>query len=163
MHILFFLSGVAMFAVAAISYFAGFSVVAVAGLLVFAALHSVAVAYGKYEYVPIGDTIGKWFGSERNLYDRLVHGAFGLLYSPLFFELAERAGLSGVPQLLTPIILVMAASALFEITEWLGHIARIKGMGPEAQGDPWDAQKDTLVALIGSIVFVGVYVVADKL
>jgi putative membrane protein len=139
------------------AYSAGYSIFAVTGLFAFAFLHIIGLVYWRYKNVPFGYTLGAWFGSRRNSYDRLVHLIFGLGYSPFFYEVAARVGLADWVQLATPLIMVLALSALFEIFEWASLAFGKTHFGPELQGDIWDTQKDMLAAMVGSLIVTVIY------
>lgn len=128
----------------------------------FFSLHSVAARW-TYSYVPYdawaqaltGTTVNELFGWSRNHFDRLVHFAFGAL---LMAPLAEwlRPVLPTVRlRLFSAVILLLAASAAYELFEWLLTLF----MAPDAaeayngqQGDMWDAHKDMALALGGALV-----------
>jgi putative membrane protein len=121
-------------------------------LFVFLCLHEVGAHY-TYAEVPIGYG---WFGSTRNHFDRLVHFSFGLLLLPSVVEILHaRAQLRGLWRYLVPVTFIMACSELFEMIEW--QAAEIFG-GPlgqaylGAQGDIWDAQKDSGLAMLGALL-----------
>ena len=99
------------------------------------------------------------FGWQRNHYDRLIHLGFGLcLACPLREVLAgavrARPGVVDALALLG----MLGFSALYEQLEfWAARL-----IDPElglafvgAQGDPWDAQQDTSLALAGAAVALG--------
>lgn len=122
-------------------------------IALFMALHVVGSHY-TYAEVPFGYTLQAWFGSERNMYDRLVHFSFGLLMAypmrELFLRVARTRGVWGY---WFPMELVLAFSALYEIIEWLvaarvDPTAGLAFLG--AQGDVWDAQKDMMLAGLGA-------------
>jgi putative membrane protein len=124
-------------------------------ITLFMCMHVVGSHY-TYAEVPFGVTLQHWFGSSRNMYDRLVHFSFGLLMAyPLrevFHRVARARTFWGF---WLPVELVLAFSALYEIIEWLvaadvNPSAGLAFLG--AQGDIWDAQKDMLVAGIGAVV-----------
>lgn len=124
-------------------------------ITLFLCMHVVGSHY-TYAEVPFGVTLQHWFGSERNMYDRLVHFSFGLLMAYPLREMFYRvARVRAVWGFWLPVELVLAFSAIYEIIEWL--VAA--GVDPSAglaflgaQGDLWDAQKDMLVAGIGAAV-----------
>jgi len=97
-----------------------------------------------------------FFGVTRNHYDRIVHFSFGLLWAYPVREVAKRIGqLKGVWAIWIPIELVLALSCIYELFEWavavlFGGDLGIAYLG--SQGDIWDAQKDMLMAGIGSII-----------
>lgn len=134
---------------------------AVAALLLFWLLHTLG---GRYTYSSIpydvwaqsvtGHTISGAFGLARNGYDRVVHFAFGLLWVLPFAEAMRwHGGMGWRASLLTAFLFVGAASALYEIFEWLLTIVLAPGMADDyngQQGDVWDAQKDMATAIVGA-------------
>jgi len=121
----------------------------------FMLLHVVGSHY-TYAEVPFGTTLQHGFGSERNMYDRLVHFSFGLLLAyPLreIFMRVTKAG--GMWTYGLPLQGVLAFSAAYEVIEWLvaarvDPSAGLAFLG--AQGDVWDAQKDMALAVIGAAI-----------
>jgi len=109
-----------------------------------------------YAEVPLGVWMQNFFGVTRNHYDRIVHFSFGLLWAYPVREVAKRIGqLKGVWAIWIPIELVLALSCIYELFEWavavlFGGDLGIAYLG--SQGDIWDAQKDMLMAGIGSII-----------
>ena len=122
-------------------------------------------AHYLYSYVPYNEWSIKWLGLDlnlhfswqRNMYDRLVHFAYGLLLYPFFLRLFQ----AWLPQLSSKVLFllvvqfVMATSLVYEWIEWLIAI----GLSPEEaenyngqQGDIWDAHKDMFLATIGAIM-----------
>lgn len=109
-----------------------------------------------YAEVPLGYEMQRWFGADRNMYDRLVHFSFGLLLAyPMreFFLQVTRTG--GPWSYWLPMELVLAFSAIYEIIEWrvaerVDPSAGLAFLG--AQGDIWDAQKDMLLAGVGAML-----------
>jgi len=109
-----------------------------------------------YSEVPFGFTLQRWFGADRNLYDRFVHFAYGLLMAypvrEIFLRVARVKGFWGF---YLPLDVTLSLSAIYEIIEWR-VAARVN---PEAglaflgtQGDVWDAQKDMLAAATGALI-----------
>ena len=121
----------------------------------FMLLHVVGSHY-TYSEVPFGFTLQNWFGSERNMYDRLVHFSFGLLLAYPFREVIMRATkASGGWTYVLPLQGVMSFSFTYEIiewrvAEWVDPSAGLAFLG--AQGDLWDAQKDMALAVIGAVI-----------
>ncbi|MEO7795945.1 MAG: DUF2238 domain-containing protein, partial [Thermoanaerobaculia bacterium] len=109
-----------------------------------------------YAEVPFGFTLQSWFAAERNMYDRLVHFAYGLLLAYPVREVFVRITRArGVWSFYLPVELTLASSAIYELIEWIAAA----GVDPEAglaflgaQGDVWDAQKDMGLAGLGSIL-----------
>jgi len=132
-------------------------------VLAFFLLHTLAGRY-TYSNVPyeawgralLGISIDKTFGLVRNDFDRLVHLSFGLFAIRPFAEAARRyGGMGPKAAILSGFLFVGAASALYEIFEWLITIVLAPGMADEyngQQGDVWDSQKDMATALTGGAI-----------
>lgn len=124
-------------------------------ITVFLVLHVIGAHY-TYAEVPFGDTLQRWFHSDRNLYDRLVHFSFGLLLAYPVREVFVRITRArGVWSFYLPVELTLAFSAIYELMEWAAAVK----VAPEAglaflgaQGDVWDAQKDMALAGLGSVI-----------
>ena len=110
-----------------------------------------------YSYLPeIGNWVSSLFGSPRNSFDRVIHLAFGLLmFVPAMEYLENAAGMSRRTAMFVAVLALTAFGAAYEIIEWSSMVV----LNPEAgaafvglQGDPWDAQKDMALALLGSVV-----------
>jgi putative membrane protein len=121
----------------------------------FMILHVIGSHY-TYNEVPFGFILKDLFGSSRNLYDRLVHFSFGFLIAypvrEVFIRITHAKGFWAY---WFPIELTLAFSAIYEIIEWLGAAIIEPEVGLAfvgAQGDVWDAQKDMLLAGIGSLI-----------
>jgi len=132
--------------------------------IIFLLIHVLGAHY-LYSFVPYNDwgkqllgiDINAHFGWTRNMYDRLVHFAYGLcLYKLLFdaFSVWLPNARRGQVALLV-IQFVMASSMIYELVEWLVAI----GMSPKdaenyngQQGDVWDAHKDMATATLGAIM-----------
>lgn len=130
----------------------------------FLLIHIVGAHY-LYSYVPYSDwtesllgfNLDQTMGWSRNMYDRLVHLAYGIFLYPFFYRLFQvwLPNLSAKILFLLVIQFVMATSLFYEWIEWLIAI----GLSPEEaenyngqQGDIWDAHKDMLLATIGAII-----------
>lgn len=115
--------------------------------------------------VPFGLTLGHWFGTDRNMYDRLLHFGFGLLcFSALYEVCLQLITKKSFWSYFIPFCTVLAFSSIYEIFEWLAHVfinpaASITFVG--AQGDLWDPAKDMSCALVGAIISVTVMVMID--
>jgi len=124
----------------------------------FLALHLYGAHY-TYAETPLGDWLRDSLGLSRNPYDRVVHCAFGLLLAcPLRELLARRAGLAGLWLDGLALCLVMAMSALYEQLEMLATLVVAPDLGTAflgTQGDEWDAQKDSGLALLGALAALG--------
>ncbi|CAA6825904.1 MAG: Unknown protein [uncultured Sulfurovum sp.] len=121
----------------------------------FMILHVIGSHY-TYAEVPWGYTLGEYLGTERNMYDRLVHLLFGLLFVYPVREMSVRiAKTKGFWGYFVPFMIVSSFAGFYEIVEW----GAASVVDPEAgvaflgtQGDIWDAQKDMLLAIVGSFV-----------
>ncbi len=124
-------------------------------ITIFLVLHVIGSHY-TYAEVPFGYILQRWFHSDRNLYDRLVHFSFGLLLAYPVREVFVRITWArGVWSFYLPVELTLAFSAIYELMEWAAAVR----VAPEAglaflgaQGDVWDAQKDMAIAGLGSVV-----------
>ena len=130
----------------------------------FLVIHVLGAHY-LYSYFPYNEWSIQYFnfdlnqamGWTRNMYDRLVHLAYGLLLYPFFLRLFQvwLPTLKPYVLFLLTVQFVMATSLVYEWIEWLIAI----GLSPEEaenyngqQGDVWDAHKDMLIATFGSII-----------
>lgn len=141
----------------------GFSHYALTALFVFFSLHAVGAHY-TYSEVPWNawlKALTGWdamqsLGMQRNHFDRVVHFSYGLLIVPAVAELLDARGpLRGLWRQLVPIMFIMSNSELYEMIEW--QAAELFGgdLGQAylgTQGDIWDAQKDSLMAMVGAIL-----------
>src|SRR5678815_5736446 len=124
-------------------------------ITLFGILHVVGSHY-TYSLVPFGYTLQHWVGAERDMYDRMVHFAFGFLLAyPIreaFLRIAKVRGFWGY---YLPLDVTLAMSAVYEIVEWM-VAARVDAKAGLAflgsQGDVWDAQKDMLSAGCGAML-----------
>lgn len=124
---------------------------------VFLLLHGVGAHY-TYAQVPYREWLKSiyHFSSERNHYDRFVHFAFGvLLFYPLKEFLKSQIPLTSKPLVLVTVIVIAFCSSTYELLEWLAAIIFNPNLGAAylgSQGDPWDAQKDHALALLGGVL-----------
>ncbi len=116
-------------------------------------LHVVGSHY-TYSEVPLGYWLQDIMNADRNMYDRVVHFGFGFLLAYPVREVFMRIShAKGFWAYYLPVDLVGAGSAIYEIIEWLAARSLAPGAGLAflgIQGDIWDAQKDTLVAILGA-------------
>ena len=132
-------------------------------IFVFLCLHEVGAHY-TYAEVPYDDwfraiagrSLNSFFGATRNDFDRLVHFSFGLLLAypirEIFVRVAEARGFWSY---YLPLDMTMACSMVFELLEWgaaevFGGNLGMAYLG--TQGDPWDAQKDMMMASLGGLI-----------
>ncbi|MDX2221836.1 MAG: DUF2238 domain-containing protein [Rhodospirillaceae bacterium] len=118
-------------------------------------LHVIGSHY-TYSEVPLGRWLQDALEMDRNHYDRVVHFAFGLLLTYPVRELLMRTtGMRGGVSLFLAFAVMVASSETYELIEWI--VASI--VSPEdaiaflgTQGDVFDAQKDTGLAMLGTLV-----------
>ncbi|QOY85346.1 DUF2238 domain-containing protein [Paludibaculum fermentans] len=126
-------------------------------LFLFLCFHEYGALYS-YSNAPLGEWMMPWFHTQRNHYDRLVHLLFGLMLTwPALEAIGFLTRSRGAILYALGVQFILAASALYEITEWLVASAVDPVLGVEfigAQGDAWDAAEDMAAALIGALVVV---------
>ena len=122
-------------------------------------------AHYLYSYVPYNEWILNTFHFDlnqamdwsRNMYDRLVHFAYGLLLYPFFYRCFHvwLPSLKPLTLFSLTIQFVMASSLVYELIEWWIAI----GLSPEdaenyngQQGDMWDAHKDMFLATLAAVL-----------
>ncbi|MEQ1440350.1 DUF2238 domain-containing protein [Fontimonas sp. SYSU GA230001] len=142
-------------------------------LLAFGIAHEVGSHY-TYAEVPydawlqalFGAPLGPALGFERNHYDRLVHFLFGLLcYRPLRELLASQLPTTSAASRWVPVTIAGTISLSYEIVEWFAAVLFGGDLGQAylgTQGDVWDAQKDSGLALLGALVAAALGIVADR-
>jgi len=135
------------------SCFFQFSLLSYIFMTIFMILHIIGSHY-TYAEVPWGYDLGAWLGTERNMYDRLVHLLFGVLFVYPVREMSVRiAKTKGFWGYFVPFMIISSFAGFYELIEWGAAIM----VDPEAgaaflgsQGDIWDAQKDMFLAIVGS-------------
>lgn len=124
-------------------------------IALFLCLHTIGAHY-TYANVPFGFALQDFFSFSRNMFDRIVHFSFGLLFFLPIYELLKRtSGLKGFWLYYIPADIILATSGLFEIIEMTVAVNISPELGAEylgMQGDIWDAQKDMLCATVGAVV-----------
>lgn len=121
----------------------------------FLTLHMIGAHY-TYAQAPIGFWMQEWFGFARNHYDRVVHFSFGLLLAVPFREMMVR--IVGVPERWSYFMvtsMILAFSGFYELLEMWTAILVSPELGDAylgTQGDVWDAQRDSFLAYLGSII-----------
>jgi putative membrane protein len=123
-------------------------------IFVFMVLHALGAHY-TYAMVPYQE----WFPSlagGRNMFDRLVHFAYGLLLAYPIREMFLRIGnVRGFWGYFLPLDLTMSTSMLYELIEWGAAVTVGKELGAAylgTQGDIWDAHKDMALASLGALI-----------
>lgn len=131
-------------------------------MFVYLTLHTVGGHY-TYSLVPYDSLLQAlfdWspsatFGWTRNHYDRLLHLLFGLLLAVPARELLAHQGVPVGLSYRLSVLLLMAASSLYELIEWaaasvFGGDLGIHYLG--TQGDVWDGQRDMALAALGAVL-----------
>ncbi|MDM3885783.1 DUF2238 domain-containing protein [Pseudomonas sp. BCRC 81390] len=138
-----------------------FSPLAYLAIVMLLAIHELG-AHFTYAKVPYdawlgaltGHSLNTAMGWQRNQFDRLVHLSYGLLFVwPIRELLQRRARLNGAWLALCAVAMVLATSALYELFEWVGgqYLGDDRAQAFLAtQKDPWEAQKDMALALVGA-------------
>lgn len=127
-------------------------------ITLFLAMHLVGAHYS-YSEVP-------WLGHGRNHYDRVVHFAYGLLVLRPAVELLRYAAPPrGVWRWLMPPLFMLSHAAIYELLEWAATALLGAELGDTylgAQGDPWDAEWDVLMAVLGSLLALAVLAWSER-
>ncbi len=107
-------------------------------------------------YVPFGFKLGELWGTTRNMFDRLTHLAFGLLWTyPLYEIFRQSIGKRNFLNYLIPGAVLMGFASIYEIIEWVvGKYAgpNLAFLFVAAQQDIYDAAKDMAMTLWGVVV-----------
>lgn len=132
-------------------------------IFAFLCLHEVGAHY-TYAEVPYdswfvsltGTGLNERLGWDRNHFDRLIHLFYGLLITYPVREIVVRVSRArGFWAYILPVLVVISTSTIFELLEWAAVIVFGGDLGIAylgTQGDEWDAQKDMLLAAIGSVI-----------
>jgi putative membrane protein len=123
-------------------------------ITLFMMLHVIGAHYN-YGSVPFGVTVGNAFGIHQNEYDKLVHFSFGLLIVyPLWEMLKRLTKTDGFWSYFLAFNLILSWSAFYEIMEWLtvSNVDPHLGYLYIGGNDPFDTQKDMLMAGIGAVL-----------
>ena len=130
---------------------------------IFMCLHEVGAHY-MYANVPydswcqslFGFSLDAACGFERNMYDRFVHFAYGLLLAyPLREVVLRVADVKGFWGYFLPLDVTMSTSMLYELIEWGASLVFGENTGMAylgTQGDPWDSHKDMALASLGALL-----------
>ena len=131
-----------------------FSDLSYTAMFVFLMLHIFGAQHTNAD-APVGFWIRDVFGFERNPYDRIVHYSFGLLmaYPMRDYFINKMEWPSWVCWVL-PVEITLSFSGAYEIIEYGVADIFFPDVGVAylgTQGDPWDAQKDMILAFTGAI------------
>jgi putative membrane protein len=117
-------------------------------------------------YVPMGMKLAPWFGTERNVFDRITHFFSGLLlFYPLYEMTKQSIGKRDLLDYLLPAAVIMGVGAVYEIAEWLAFEfsgPRLSFLFIGAQDDFYDTPKDMAMSLAGIIIAVVVIAAENK-
>ena len=126
-------------------------------------LHTLILVYGgyyTYALTPLGDWAKETFQLSRNHYDRVGHFALGFFPVSIIKEVLLRVTPLRRGGWFTFIVLsvVLAIGAFYEFIEWWSTYVFASDVGQAflgSQGDPWDAQWDMLLGLVGGALGLG--------
>ena len=150
-----------------------FSRVSYTLIFVFMALHEVGSHYS-YALVPYDAACQRWLGFsldaalgfERNMFDRLVHFAYGLLLAypirEIFLRVADVRGFWGY---FLPLDLTMSTSMMYELIEWGAAVVFGGDLGQSylgTQGDEWDAHRDMALASLGALIAMAITLAINR-
>ena len=112
-------------------------------------------AHYSSERVPLFDWIRSYTGGSRNNFDKFAHFFQGFVPAIAIREILVRFSVVLTPLCLAPIVvgLCLAVSAAYELVEWAVALT-LDGAAEAftaARSDPWDAQSDMALALLGAI------------
>jgi putative membrane protein len=121
-------------------------------------LHVLVLTYGgyyTYANTPLGDWARDAFGLARNHYDRVGHLALGFFPAIIIREVLLRRTplVRGGWLIFIVVSIALAIGAFYELIEWWSTLILAPEKGVAflgSQGDPWDAQWDMLLAIVGS-------------
>ncbi len=136
-----------------------YTLLSVVLLLIFSSLHSLGSHY-TYAEMEHFNVITQFFGFERNHFDRLVHFLFGLLVFRMMFEMISPFATTVKSALLFTFTMIVSISTFYEILEWAAATILHPELGTAflgTQGDVWDAQKDTISAILGALSNIAFY------
>jgi putative membrane protein len=136
-----------------------FSTVGYTCIFIFLMLHLYGAQYA-YTANPLGEWLQTTFKLNRNPYDRIVHFSFGfLLVYPARDFMTQKLDIRGRAGWFLPAELILSLAAAFELVEWAVADVIFPAHGASyvaTQGDPWDAQKDIFVAVVGAAITLGI-------
>lgn len=121
-------------------------------------VHSIVLMVGghyTYAEVPFFDTLGEWFGWQRNNYDKLGHFMQGFAPAIVAREILVRLNVVQGTAWLNFLVVCfcLALSAFYELLEW--WVALLSEEAADAflgtQGYVWDTQSDMGWALLGAV------------
>ncbi len=124
-------------------------------------------AQAAYTHNALGEFFRDTWHLKRNPYDRIVHFSFGFLLAYPAVDLLYNK--FKVPQKWVGTITnmgILCLASIFELIEWGVSEFTTKETGETyvaTQGDVWDAQKDIILAWIGSMIVTSIVKYAKKI
>ena len=119
-------------------------------ITVFLILHTIGAHYSYHT------PLDRWLSFKRAYFDRVVHFSFGFCFLlPVYQIIRFSQPIRRLAAILFANICLLAASSMYELMEvWVvSFVAPKEGaLFLGLQGDPWDAQHDMQIALIGSVI-----------
>jgi putative membrane protein len=122
-------------------------------------LHTLILVYGgyyTYAETPLGDWVKEALHMSRNHYDRVGHLALG--FFPVFIVKEVLVRVTPLRRdgwfIFLVLSVVLAIAAAYEFIEWWSTYLVAPDVGHAflgSQGDPWDAQWDMFLALVGAV------------
>lgn len=123
--------------------------------VLFLSLHTLGASYS-YTTTPIDVLLHRLFHFERDMFDRVVHTAFGLLMAyPLWEWLVRTVRVERRWAYLLTVVAILSAGAFYELIEmWVANLVDPASgqLFLGTQGDVWDTQRDMAVALYGAAI-----------
>jgi putative membrane protein len=150
-----------------------FSRISYTMIFLFLTFHEIGAHY-TYSLVPYDAFTQRWLGFsldaalgfERNMYDRWVHFAYGLLLAypirEIFLRIVDVRGFWGY---FLPLDLTMSSSMIYELIEWGAAVVFGGDLGTAylgTQGDEWDAHKDMALASVGAVFTMAVTLAINR-
>ncbi|MEJ7609592.1 MAG: DUF2238 domain-containing protein [Ferruginibacter sp.] len=134
-------------------------------LFLFLTLH-IYGAQGAYTHNQLGEWLQAVLKLSRNPYDRIVHFSFGFLPAYPIMDVFNAANKNHKLLIFNINMAILCLATIFELIEW-GVASFTDAATGESyvatQGDPWDAQKDIFLAIIGSLLFSFIYNIFRRL
>ena len=134
-------------------------------MFLFLVLHTYGAKYA-YADNPLGGWMQSHWHLWRNPYDRIVHTSFGLLMTyPLRELMMRRFKVRQSMSWFLPVEMILSLAGLFELVEWSIADVFFPAHGKNyvgTQGDIWDAQKDMVVAVLGSVLITCIIYLVKK-
>ncbi len=122
-------------------------------------MHTVGGHY-TFERVPF-DWFNRFFGFQRNMYDRVAHFTVGFYAYPILeLTLGQKVITKTWVAYLFSICVIATVAMSYEIIEWIYAISSDETSGNAflgSQGDIWDAQKDMLMDTLGAFTAIVVF------